>query len=171
MQNSQTELICHIRGMRERKSITYQQIVDACELAGEPVCKATVQRVFSASLDSASQCRPSTIQAVARAVIGDAYNPDTVPEENIDALKALLAARQESDQERRQGLAERAEQISRMQATIDGQQEEIKRKSSTIKIMIMWAAITTALLLIVAACLIGYLIWDIRHPETGFIRR
>ncbi len=171
MQNSQTELICHIRDMRERKGLTYQQIVDACELAGEPVCKATVQRVFSAPLDSAAQCRPSTIQAVARAVIGDAYSPDTVPEENVIALRALLAAREEADRERQHGIEARAEQISRMQSTIDEQQAEIKRKSRTIKIMISWAAITTTLLLIVAACLIGYLIWDIRHPETGMIRR
>lgn len=171
MSPNQSELIRKIRTMREQKGITYQQIVDACELAGESVCKATVQKVMTAPIESAEQCRPTTIQAIARAVIGDAYNPSTVPQENIEALKILLATREEMDKERQQGILDRTEQISRMQSTIEEQQAEIKRKSKTIKIMIIWAAIVTLLLILVAAGLLSYLIWDYMHPNTGMIQR
>ncbi len=170
MSPNQSELIRKIRTMREQKGITYQQIVDACELAGESVCKATVQKVMAAPLEVAAQCRLTTLQAIARAVIGDAYNPDTVPQENIDALKAMLAVREEADRERQQGLVARTEQINRMQSTIEEQQAEIKRKSRTIKIMILWAAIATALLILVAAGLISYMIWDYINPDIGMFR-
>lgn len=171
MSPNQAELIRKIRTMREQNGITYQQIVDACELAGESVCKATVQKVMAAPMESAEQCRPTTIQAIARAVIGDAYSPETVPQENIEALKVLLAAREEMDKERQQGIVDRTEQINRMQSTIEEQQAEIKRKSRTIKVMITWAAIVTLLLILVAAGLLSYLIWDYMHPDIGMIRR
>lgn len=171
MSPNQSELIRKIRSMREQKGITYQQIVDACELAGESVCKATVQKVMAAPIESAEQCRPATIQAIAHAVIGDAYNPDTVPRENIEALKVMLAAREEMDKERQQGIIDRTEQINHMQSTIEEQQVEIKRKSKTIKVMITWAAIATLLLILVAAGLLSYLIWDYLHPGIGVFRR
>lgn len=171
MSPNQAELIRKIRTMREQKGITYQQIVDACELAGESVCKATVQKVMTAPIESVEQCRPTTLQAIARAVIGDAYNPETVPQENIEALKVLLAAREEMDKERQQGIVDRTEQINRMQSTIEEQQAEIKRKSRTIKVMITWAAIVTLLLILVAVGLLSYLIWDYMHPDIGMIRR
>lgn len=171
MPPNQAELIRKIRTMRDKKGITYQQIVDACELAGESVCKATVQKVMTAPIESAEQCRPATIQAIARAVIGDAYNPDTVPQENIEALRVMLAAREEIDKERQRGIVDRTEQISRMQSTIEEQQAEMKRKSKTIKVMITWAAIATLLLILVAAGLLSYLIWDYMHPGVGVIQR
>lgn len=171
MSPNQSELIRKIRSMREQKGITYQQIVDACELAGESVCKATVQKVMTAPIESAEQCRPATIQAIARAVIGDAYNPDTVPLENIEALRVMLAAREEVDKERQQGIIDRTEQINHMQSTIEEQQAEIKRKSRTIKVMITWAAIATLLLILVAAGLLSYLVWDYMHPDIGAIQR
>ena len=171
MSPNQAELIRKIRTMRDKKGITYQQIVDACELAGEPVCKATVQKVMTAPIESAEQCRPATIQAIARAVIGDAYNPDTVPQENIEALRVMLDAREEIDKERQKWIVDRTEQISRMQSTIEEQQAEIKRKSKAIKIMITWAAIATLLLILVAAGLLSYLIWDFLHPHIGLIQQ
>ena len=171
MSPNQAELIRKIRTMRDKKGITYQQIVDACELAGESVCKATVQKVMTAPIESAEQCRPATIQAIARAVIGDAYNPDTVPQENIEALRVMLDAREEIDKERQKWIVDRTEQISRMQSTIEEQQAEIKRKSKAIKIMITWAAIATLLLILVAAGLLSYLIWDFLHPNIGIIRQ
>mgnify|MGYP007062228260 CR=1 FL=1 len=68
------------------------------------------------------------------------------------------------------GIAERAAQIAHMQHTIDEQQDEIKRKSHTIKIMILWAAIITVLLIGVTAGLLAYLIWDFMHPGIGVMR-
>lgn len=171
MSPNQAELIRKIRTMREQKGITYQQIVDACELAGESVCKATVQKVMTAPIETVEQCRPTTVQAIAHAVIGDAYDPDNVPQENIEALKAMLAVREETDRDRQQGIIDRTEQISRMQSTIEEQQAEIKRKSKTIKVMITWAAIATLLLILVAAGLLSYLIWDYLHPDIGMFQR
>lgn len=171
MSPNQAELIRKIRTMREQKGITYQQIVDACELAGESVCKATVQKVMTAPIETVEQCRLTTVQAIARAVIGDVYNPDTVPQENIEVLKALLAVREETDRDRQQGIIDRTEQIGRMQSTIEEQQAEIKRKSKTIKVMITWVAIATLLLILVAAGLLSYLIWDYLHPDIGMFQR
>lgn len=167
----QAALIEKIREMKREKGLTYQQIVDACSAAGEPVSLNTVRKILIAPLVEAEQCRPVNIQAVARAVIGNAYDPDTVPRENLEALQILLAAREEADRERQQGIVDRNAQIEQLQATITEQQTEIRRKSRAIKIMIVWAASATCLLLLVAAGLISYLIWDIMHPGTGMIRR
>ena len=170
MSLQQIELLQKIRKMKEAKALTYQQIVDACISAGEPISLNTVRKILTAPLEEAVQCRPVNIQAVARAVIGNAYDPDTVPREDLDALQSLLAAREEIDRERQHGIAERSAQIEHMQHTIDEQQAEIKRKSHTIKIMILWAAIVTVLLIGVTAGLLSYLIWDIMHPGVGIMQ-
>jgi hypothetical protein len=94
-----------------------------------------------------------------------------VPQENVEALRVMLAAREEIDKERQQGIVDRTERISHMQSTIEEQQAEIKRKSKTIKIMITWAAIATLLLILVAAGLLSYLIWDRMHPNIGIIQQ
>ena len=170
MSAQQVALLQNIRRMKEEKNLTYQQIVDTCISAGEPISLNTVRKILTAPLEEAEQCRPVNIQAVARAVIGDAYDPNTVPQENLDTLRMLLSVREEADHERQQGIAERAAQIEHMQHTIDEQQAEIKRKSHTIKIMILWAAVVTVLLIAVAAGLISYLIWDYMHPGVGIMR-
>lgn len=171
MSAQQVALIEKIREMKQKKNLTYQQIVDACVAAGEPVCMNTVRKIMTAPMPEAEKCLSVNVQAVARAVIGNAYDPDTVPREDLDALQSLLAAREEIDRERQQGILDRTAQIERMQHTIDEQQDEIKRKSHTIKIMILWAAIVTVLLICVTAGLIFYLILDIMHPDIGMIRR
>lgn len=170
MSAPQIELLQKIRKMKETKALTYQQIVDACISAGEPISLNTVRKILTAPLEEAVQCRPVNIQAVARAVIGNAYEPDTVPREDLEALQALLAVRDEIDMERQHGIAERAAQIAHMQHTIDEQQAEIKRKSHTIKIMILWAAIVTVLLIGATAGLFAYLIWDFMHPGVGVMQ-
>lgn len=170
MSTQQIELLKKIRRMKEAKALTYQQIVDACISAGEPISLNTVRKILTAPLEEAVQCRTINIQAVARAVIGNAYDPDTVPREDLEALQALLAARDEIDMERQHGIAERAAQIEHMQHTIDEQQAEIKRKSHTIKIMILWAAIVTVILIGVTAGLFAYIIWDYMHPGVGILR-
>ena len=159
MSASQAALIEKIRNMKLEKNLTYQQIVDACAAAGEPVCMNTVRKIMTAPMPEAEKC-----------LSVNAYDPDTVPREDLEALQALLAARDEIDMERQHGIAERAAQIEHMQHTIDEQQNEIKRKSHTIKIMILWAAIVTVLLIVVTAGLLAYLIWDFMHPGVGVMQ-
>lgn len=170
MSASQAALIEKIRNMKLEKNLTYQQIVDACAAAGEPVCMNTVRKIMTAPMPEAEKCLSVNVQAVSRAVNGNAYDPDTVPREDLEALQALLAARDEIDMERQHGIAERAAQIEHMQHTIDEQQDEIKRKSHTIKIMILWAAIVTVILIGVTAGLLAYLIWDFMHPGVGVMQ-
>ena len=157
----QSELISQIRSMREQKGLSYQQIADACDLAGESVSKSTVCKIMTAPIDTAVQCRPSSVQAVARAVIGSAYSQ--TPPNEIAALRAMLAMREEVDRERHQGIVDR-------QATIDGLQAELKRKSRTIKLMILWASIMTVLLIAFAVILLAYIMWDLSHPGQGILR-
>ncbi len=171
MSARQIALIQKIREMKTEKHLTYQQIVDACFAAGEPVCMNTVRKIMTAPMEEAEKCLSVNVQAVSRAVIGNAYDPDTVPKEDLAALQALLSARDEIDRERQQGILDRTAQIEHMQATIESQQQQIERKSRETKAMFIWAVIATVLLLLVAAGLISYLIWDIMHPDVGMIRR
>lgn len=48
MSRNQIALIRQLKVMREQKGLTYQNIVDACELAGEPVSMSSVRRIFTA---------------------------------------------------------------------------------------------------------------------------
>lgn len=157
----QSELIGQIREMREKKGLSYQQIADACEIAGEAVSKTTVYKIMTAPMETAAQCRPASVQAVARAVIGSAYNQ--APPEEIAALRAMLAVREEADKERHQGIVDR-------QATIDGLQAELKRKSRTIKLMILWASVMTVFLVAFSIALLAYIVWDLLHPGHGILR-
>lgn len=170
MKPDQSELIRQIRAIREDRGITYQQIIDSCEMAGESVCKSTVQKIMAAPIESI-QCRASTLQAVAHAVIGENLDNINSQRDNVETLRTLLAVREDADRERQQGIADRTAQIGRMQTTIEEQQAEIKRKSRTIKIMIAWAAFVTILLILVAAGLIAYLIWDYVNPQVGMFRK
>ena len=171
MSARQVALIEKIREMKAEKHLTYQQIVDACFAAGEPVSLNTVRKILSAPMAEAEKCLSVNVQAVSRAVIGNAYDPDTVPKEDLAALQALLSARDEIDLERQQGILDRTAQIESLQATIEAQHQQIEQKSHEVKAMFIWAVVATILLLLVAAGLIAYLIWDIMHPDVGMIRR
>lgn len=170
MSQNQSELIRQLQQMRMEKGLTYQAIVDACEMAGEPVSMSSVRRIFSNDPDRPEAFRVTTLQAVARAVIGNAYNAETVPPSDLAALRALLAVREETDKDRQQGIIDRTEQIARMQSTIDELQAEIKRKSKTIKIMILWASVMTVLLIAFFVALAVYVVWDLSHPGCGILR-
>lgn len=170
MSRNQSELIRQLRAMREQKHLSYQTIVDACELAGESVSMSSVRRIFTGDINSPEEFRDSTLQSVARAVIGDGYNPAVVPASDIAALRALLAVREDMDRERQQGITDRTAQIGRMQDLIEAQQDEIKRKSRTVKIMIVWAAATTVALIFTISALLVYIIIDLTHPGIGILR-
>lgn len=156
MPPNQAELIQSIRAERERRGLTYQQVVDMCEAAGEAVCFNTVQKVLTAPLPDAARCRASTVQAIANAV--------------LERPSEAQRLRQEFDTHTVNGIEDRNRQIRRLQNTVDALQAEIARKTHTLHVLAVWVFVATALLLIVSSFLLGYLVWDVTHPAQGFIR-
>lgn len=143
MPPDQSELILSIRAAKEDRGLSCQQIVEACTVSGDSVSYNSVQKVLTAPLEEAARCRAGTIRAISRAVIGE-QSPDV---ENHIAS----------------GIEDRNRQIRRLQAELD-------EKTRTIRTLTVWVFVVTALFLIAAGFLTGYLVWDFTHPTQGMIR-
>lgn len=143
MPPDQSELILSIRAAKEDRGLSCQQIVEACTTSGDPVSYNSVHKVLTAPLEEAARCRAGTIRAISRAVIGE-QSPDV---ENHIAS----------------GIEDRNRQIRRLQSEID-------EKTRTIRTLTVWVFVVTALFLIAAGFLTGYLVWDFTHPTQGMIR-
>lgn len=143
MPPDQSELILSIRAAKEDRGLSCQQIVEACTASGDSVSYNSVQKVLTAPLEEAARCRAGTIRAISRAVIGE-QSPDV--EDHIAS-----------------GIEDRNRQIRRLQSELD-------EKTRTIRTLTVWVFVVSALFLIAAGFLTGYLVWDFTHPTQGMIR-
>lgn len=167
-----------LRKAKEQKGYTYQRIVDESEKLGNAVSLSTVKRVFAPGADPAG-FNPATLHAIAQ-VLG----VDDGAEDGAD-LQAALAARDERIRELEAQIAQSEEytegrlnylkdegknkldfifqQEQNRQETQTAHEKQIKHKDHII----------FALVLFIIMLLTGYiclLIYDVMHPEIGFIR-
>ena len=70
MTEATQKVILRLKEAKEQKKMTCQDIVDACEARNEAVSLSTVRRIFAKSSEAGPDCRPYTINAIFRAVIG-----------------------------------------------------------------------------------------------------
>ena len=70
MTEATKKVIQHLKEAKEQKKMTCQDIVDACEAHNEAVSLSTVRRIFAKSSEAGPDCRPYTINAIFRAVVG-----------------------------------------------------------------------------------------------------
>lgn len=167
-----------LRKAKEQKGYTYQRIVDESEKLGNAVSLSTVKRVFAPGADPAG-FNPATLHAIAQ-VLG----VDESAEDGAD-LQAALAARDARIRELESQIAQSEEytegrlnylkdegknkldfifqQEQNRQETHTAHEKQIKHKDHII----------FALVLFIIMLLTGYiclLIYDVMHPEIGFIR-
>ena len=167
-----------LRKAKEQKGYTYQRIVDESEKLGNAVSLSTVKRVFAPCADPAG-FNPATLHAIAQ-VLG----VDESAEDGAD-LQAALAARDERIRELEAQIAQSEEytegrlnylkdegqnkldfifqQEQNRQETQTAHEKQIKHKDHII----------FALVVFIIMLLTGYiclLIYDVMHPEIGFIR-
>lgn len=167
-----------LRKAKEQKGYTYQRIVDESEKLGNAVSLSTVKRVFAFGAEPAG-FNPATLHAIAQ-VLG----VDESAEDGAD-LQAALAARDARIRELEAQIAQSEEytegrlnylkdegknkldfifqQEQNRQETQTAHEKQIKHKDHII----------FALVLFIIMLLTGYiclLIYDVMHPEIGFIR-
>lgn len=167
-----------LRKAKEQKGYTYQRIVDESEKLGNTVSLSTVKRVFAPGAEPAG-FNPATLHAIAQ-VLG----VDESAEDGAD-LQAALAARDARIRELEAQIAQSEEytegrlnylkdegknkldfifqQEQNRQETQTAHEKQIKHKDHII----------FALVLFIIMLLTGYiclLIYDVMHPEIGFIR-
>lgn len=167
-----------LRKAKEQKGYTYQRIVDESEKLGNAVSLSTVKRVFAPGADAAG-FNPATLHAIAQ-VLG----VDESAEDGAD-LQAALAARDERIRELEAQIAQSEEytegrlnylkdegknkldfifqQEQNRQETQTAHEKQIKHKDHII----------FALVVFIIMLMTGYiclLIYDVMHPEIGFIR-
>ena len=167
-----------LRSAKDRKGYSYQRIVDESEKLGNAVSLSTVKRVFA---PGAEPCgfNPATLHAIAQ-VLG----VDESAENGAD-LQAALAARDARIRELEAQIAQSAEytegrlnylkdegqnkldfifqQEQNRQETQAAHEKQIKHKDHII----------FALVVFIIMLMTGYiclLIYDVMHPEIGFIR-
>jgi hypothetical protein len=87
------ELIHRLQAIRKHRGMTYQDIVDATEAAGQAVSMSTVKRLFGPDSDKYEYRYETTIQPIA-AVLLDADGPQGYTAE-IDALKLIIDLKNE----------------------------------------------------------------------------
>lgn len=167
-----------LRKAKEQKGYTYQRIVDESEKLGNAVSLSTVKRVFAPGADPAG-FNPATLHAIAQ-VLG----VDESAEDGAD-LQAALAARDARIRELEAQIAQSEEytegrlnylkddgqnkldfifqQEQNRQETQAAHEKQIKHKDHII----------FALVVFIIMLMTGYiclLIYDVMHPEIGFIR-
>ena len=167
-----------LRKAKEQKGYTYQRIVDESEKLGNAVSLSTVKRVFAPGAEPAG-FNPATLHAIAQ-VLG----VDESAEDGAD-LQAALAARDARIRELEAQIAQSEEYTEgRMNYLKDEgknkldfffQQEQNRQETQTAheKQIKHKDHIIFALVLFIIMLLTGYiclLIYDVMHPEIGFIR-
>lgn len=167
-----------LRSAKDRKGYSYQRIVDESEKLGNAVSLSTVKRVFAPGADP-DGFNPATLHAIAQ-VLG----VDESAEDGAD-LQAALAARDARIRELEAQIAQSEEytegrlnylkdegrnkldfifqQEHNRQETQAAHEKQIKHKDHII----------FALVVFIIMLMTGYiclLIYDVMHPEIGFIR-
>lgn len=167
-----------LRSAKDRKGYTYQRIVDESEKLGNAVSLSTVKRVFAPGAEPAG-FNPATLHAIAQ-VLG----VDESAEDGAD-LQAALAARDARIQELEAQISQSEEYTEgRLNYLKDDgqnkldfifQQEQNRQELQTAhdKQIKHKDHIIFALVVFIIMLMTGYiclLIYDVMHPEIGFIR-
>lgn len=130
MTETTKKVVQRLKQAKEQKHMTCQDIVDLCEAQNEAVSLSTVRRIFAKGSEYGPDCRPFTINAIFRAVIGTEELELTAAEEaaltDIEkevytenaALKAVVEMRDLT--------------IADMQQQIDTLKQEIAAQASKI---------------------------------------
>ena len=167
-----------LRKAKEQKGYTYQRIVDESEKLGNAVSLSTVKRVFAPCADPAG-FNPATLHAIAQVLGVDESAEDgadlqealAARDERIRELEAQIAQSEEYTEGRLNYLKDEGknkldfifQQEQNRQETQTAHEKQIKHKDHII----------FALVLFIIMLLTGYiclLIYDVMHPEIGFIR-
>lgn len=130
MTEATKKVVLRLKEAKEQKQMTCQDIVDLCEAQNEAVSLSTVRRIFAKSSEDGPDCRPYTINAIFRAVIGtedveltaaeEAALTDTEKEvftENA-ALKAVVEMRDITIADQQQQIETLQQKITELETTI-----------------------------------------------------
>lgn len=167
-----------LRSAKDRKGYSYQRIVDESEKLGNAVSLSTVKRVFAPGADPAG-FNPATLHAIAQVLGVDDNAEDGADlqaaldarDARIRELEAQIAQSDEYTEGRLNYLKDEGQnkmdfifqQEQNRQETQTAHEKQIKHKDHII----------FALVLFIIMLLTGYiclLIYDVMHPEIGFIR-
>lgn len=167
-----------LRKAKEQKGYTYQRIVDESEKLGNAVSLSTVKRVFAPGADPAG-FNPATLHAIAQVLGVDESAEDgadlqealAARDERIRELEAQIAQSEEYTEGRLNYLKDDGQnkldfifqQEHNRQETQAAHEKQIKHKDHII----------FALVVFIIMLMTGYiclLIYDVMHPEIGFIR-
>ena len=167
-----------LRSAKDRKGYSYQRIVDESEKLGNAVSLSTVKRVFAPGADPAG-FNPATLHAIAQVLGVDEsaeYGADlqealAARDERIRELEAQIAQSEEYTEGRLNYLKDEGQnkldfifqQEQNRQELQTAHDKQIKHKDHII----------FALVLFIIMLMTGYiclLIYDVMHPEIGFIR-
>lgn len=167
-----------LRKAKEQKGYTYQRIVDESEKLGNAVSLSTVKRVFAPCADPAG-FNPATLHAIAQVLGVDESAEDgadlqealAARDERIRELEAQIAQSEEYTEGRLNYLKDDGQnkldfifqQEHNRQETQAAHEKQIKHKDHII----------FALVVFIIMLMTGYiclLIYDVMHPEIGFIR-
>lgn len=130
MTEATKKVVLRLKEAKEQKQMTCHDIVDLCEAQNEAVSLSTVRRIFAKSSEDGPDCRPYTINAIFRAVIGtedveltaaeEAALTDTEKEvftENA-ALKAVVEMRDITIADQQQQIETLQQKITELENTI-----------------------------------------------------
>lgn len=167
-----------LRKSKEQKGYSYQRIADESEKLGNAVSLSTIKRVFAPGADPAG-FNPATLHAIAQVLgVDDAAEDDAdlqaalaAREARIRELEAQIAQSEEYTEGRLNYLKDEGQnkldfifrQEQNRQETQTAHEKQIKHKDHII----------FALVVFIIMLLTGYiclLIYDVMHPEIGFIR-
>lgn len=143
------DLILKMKSAKAEQCISIQTIVDKCEQNGTPVGKTSVARIFSEGSENLSYRYETTLKPVAQCLLG-------VEDPLVEIEKQLEQEHQQLRERYLRQIAEKDAEIQRMRTA---------SRYRTIAIVILGM-----LLIILMSATIGYLSWDLTHPNQGAFR-
>lgn len=146
MTEATKKVVLRLKEAKEQKQMTCQDIVDACEAQNEAVSLSTVRRIFAKSSEDGPDCRPYTINAIFRAVIGTEEVELTAAEEAAltdaekevftenAALKAIVEMRDITIADQQQQIDTLKQEIAALEDSINTMQIRLETTTDIIRL-------------------------------------
>lgn len=146
------ELIADLKVARKAKGLSYQDVLDGCEAAGEAISLSTVRKVFSAGSEDSKFRYDTSLGPISRVVLGlDEPAPEEAPPEE-SALRTIIDIKNEQIAAYRAEIDMVREAARREIDYLVGETEDLKNQVRRAKV------ITFAVVVLAAALLVAMMV-------------
>lgn len=181
MEQKVKEVITQLKSVRQEKGMSYQDIIDQCAANGDYLSMSSVRRVFSPNSEDMGFRYETTIQPIARVVLGldeteeeskaEGHDLTEIETENY-ALKTMIALKNKmleaKEQEIERLMSSTQNQVDAIKSQLETREKNIEYLKSQVTEQRRAVTILAALVIILLLLVIFALVLDKINPDMGF---